>query len=121
MDQLPHALFPLAGVHFAVEILVGDDVGGQLAPGGGDFAIALLEDDLAPFALDGGGPQFPVDGVEGIGDVGGAEGPLDQQRHRRRPDRFRPIRDRRTAGRVGLPASCPPALRSPRFGCSGVG
>ncbi len=85
VDQLPHALLALAGVHFAVEILVGHDVGGQLRPGGGDLAIALLEDHLAPFALDRRGAQVPGDRVEGIGRVGRAEDLVDHQPGRRRP------------------------------------
>ena len=42
---------------FAVEVLADHDVGGQLAPRGGNFAVGLLEQHLAPFALDGGGAR----------------------------------------------------------------
>ena len=52
VDELADALFPLAGVHLAVEILVGDHVGGQLAPRGGHLAVFLLEEHFAPLALD---------------------------------------------------------------------
>ena len=76
---MPHALLALAGVVLAVEILVDHDVGGQLAPGGGDLAILLLEEDLAVFALDGGGAEVPGDRVERIGRVGRAENLVDRQ------------------------------------------
>ena len=66
VDKLPHALLPFRGAVLAVEILVDHDVGGQLAPEDGDFAVLLLEEDLAAFALDGGRPRFPLDRVEGL-------------------------------------------------------
>ena len=58
-----------ARAHLAVEILVGHHVRGQLAPGGGDFAVELLEEHLAPFALDGGGAGLPLDGGKRVGPV----------------------------------------------------
>ena len=58
--KLADALFALAGAHLAVEILVGHHVRGQLAPGGGDFAIVLLEEHLAALALDGGRAKAPT-------------------------------------------------------------
>ena len=79
MDQLPDAVFALRRAVLAVEILADHDVGGQLAPGRGNFAVGLLEQHLAVFALDGGRAQFPLDGVERIADVGGAEDRVDCQ------------------------------------------
>ena len=79
MDQLAHALFALRSAHLAVEILVHHHVRGQLAPVGGDLAIGLLEQHLAALALDRGGAKLPLDRVERIGHVSGAEGLLDRQ------------------------------------------
>ena len=39
VDQLPDARLAFGGADFAVEILADDDVGGQLAPGGGNLAV----------------------------------------------------------------------------------
>ena len=61
------------GAHLAIEILVGHHVRGQLAPGGGDFAVVLLEQHLAPFALDGGGAQIPLHRGKRVGPVVGTE------------------------------------------------
>ena len=66
VDELADALLAFAGAHLAVEILVGHDVRGQLAPRGGNFAVLLLEKHLAAFAFDGGGPQIPFDRGERI-------------------------------------------------------
>ena len=73
MDKLADPSFALVGAHLAVEVLVGHDVGGQLAPGGRDFAIVLLEQHLAALALDGGRPQAPFHRGEGVGVVVGAK------------------------------------------------
>ena len=67
--KLADALFALAGAHLAVEILVGHHVRGQLAPGGGDFAVLLLEKHFAALALDGGGAEIPLDRGERVGAV----------------------------------------------------
>ena len=71
--KLADALFAFVGAHLAVEILVGHHVRGQLAPGGRDFAVVLLEQHLAPFALDGGRARLPFDRGERVGAVVGAE------------------------------------------------
>ena len=84
MDQLPDARLPLGGADLAVEILADHDVGGQLAPGGGDLAVLLLEEDLAVLPLDGGSAGLPLDGIEGVGHVRRAEERLDHQARRRR-------------------------------------
>ena len=73
MDQLADALLALAGTHFAVEILVGDHVRGQLAPRRGDFAVLLLEKHLAALAFDGGRAQVPFDRGKRIRAVIGTE------------------------------------------------
>ena len=73
VHQLADALLALFGAHLAVEILVGHHVRGQLAPGGRDFAIGLLEEHLAPFALDGGRAKLPLDRGKRVGAVVGTE------------------------------------------------
>ena len=79
MNQLANAVLALGRAHFAVEVLAADDVGGQLAPGRGHFAVVLLEQDLTVFALDGGGANLPLDGVERVGNVRGTENRVDHQ------------------------------------------
>ena len=64
---------------FAVEVLAADHVGGQLRPERGDFAVGLLEQNLAVLALDGRRADFPLDRVKGVGHVGGTEGRIDFQ------------------------------------------
>ena len=59
-------LLAFGRVRFAVEILADDDVGRQCAPGLGNFAVGLLEEDVAGFVLDLGRPLVPCDGVERI-------------------------------------------------------
>ncbi len=78
MDQLPNARLALGRVDLAVEIFADDDVRGQLAPVCRNFAVGLLEQHFAGFALDGGGAQVPLDGVERIGNVLGAEHGIDR-------------------------------------------
>ena len=70
VDELPDAGFAFGGVDFAVEVLADDDVGGELAPGFGDLAVGLFEDDAAAFVLDGGGAPVPGDLVEGVNPLG---------------------------------------------------
>jgi hypothetical protein len=79
MNQLPYAVLALRRVHFAVEILAHHDVRGQLAPRGGNFAVGLLEEDFAPFALDGRYAQAPFDRVKRIDHVFGTEQGVDDQ------------------------------------------
>ena len=80
MNELADAVLALGRVDLAVEILADDDVRGQLAPGLGNFAVGLLEEHVARFVLDGGGAiGVPLDRVERIGDVGGAEYRFDAQ------------------------------------------
>ena len=67
MHELPDAFFAFVRAHFAVKVLVGHHVGRQLAPSGRDLAVALLEEHLAAFALDGGDTELPLDSVERIG------------------------------------------------------
>ena len=65
MDQFGDAAFALGRAQLAVEIFAGDDVGGGLRPVGGDFDVALLEDDRAFIVADGGGAGFPLHLVVG--------------------------------------------------------
>src|SRR5262249_47277393 len=65
VDELADAGLALGSVQLAVEILAGDDVGGELAPGLGDLAIDLLENDAAALVLDGGCALFPFELVVG--------------------------------------------------------
>ena len=81
--ELADALLALVRAHLAVEILVGHHVGGQLAPGGGHFAVVLLEQHLAPFALDGGGAKLPLDRGERVGPVVGTKHGRDVRAPRR--------------------------------------
>lgn len=78
VDELLDAVLALRRVHFAVEVLADHDIGGQLAPMGRHFAIGLLKEDLAPFALDGGGAQVPGDRLERL-DVDRTEQSVDGQ------------------------------------------
>ena len=73
MDELPDPSFAFISTHLAVEVLVGHDVGGQLAPGGRDFTVVLLEQHLSAFPLDGRRPQAPFHRGEGVGVVVGAK------------------------------------------------
>ena len=77
MDELLDAVFALGRADFAVEVLAADDVRGELAPERRDFAVGLLEDQLAVLAFDLRAADFPVDGREEIVDVGRAEGRVD--------------------------------------------
>ena len=80
MDQLPHAVFALRRANFAVEVLAHDDVGGQLAPEWSGTSQSVCSNSTSPdFALDGGGAQIPLDGVERVGDIGRAKHGFDRQ------------------------------------------
>ena len=67
MNDLPYAVLALGRSRFAVKILADHHVGRQGAPGDGDFAIRLLEKDLAVFVFDLGGTPVPLDRVERVG------------------------------------------------------
>ena len=84
-NHLPHARFALRSAGLAVEILADDDVRRQGAPGLGDFAVGLLEEDAAAFVLDLGGPLVPLDGVKRV-DAGRTE--LRRDFHGARPIRL---------------------------------
>ncbi len=79
MNQLPNARFPFRSADLAIEVLADHHVGRQLAPTGGNLAVGLLEQGLAVIALDRGRPQFPLDRLERVGNVGGTEDRLDRQ------------------------------------------
>ncbi len=79
VDQLLDAVFALRRIDFAVVVFAANDVRGQLRPEHRHFAIGLLEEHFAVFALDGGGTGFPLHGVERTGDVGRAKYRLDHQ------------------------------------------
>src|SRR5208283_6207101 len=64
-DQLTDAGFALAGIHAAVEIFAGDDIGRGHRPVFGNFHIFLLEDGVALGVGNGGGAEFPFDVVVG--------------------------------------------------------
>ena len=82
VDELPDAVLALGRADFAVEVFADDDVRGQLAPERRNFAVGLLEEQLAVFAFDGGGAAVPLDGVERVGDIRGAEHGVDRQGRR---------------------------------------
>ena len=73
MDKLLDAVFALRRANFAVEVFAADDVRSQLAPERRDFAVGLLEDQLAVLALDLRAANFPIDSREQVIDVGRAE------------------------------------------------
>jgi hypothetical protein len=79
VDELADAVLALGRADFAVEVFAADDVGRELRPEGGDFAVGLLEEDFAVLALDGGGADFPLDRVEDIGAFRWAERGVDLQ------------------------------------------
>jgi hypothetical protein len=56
----------LRAAGLAAEVLLGDDVDGQLGPGTGDLDVLLLEDDLPLLAGDGRRPALPFDQVVGM-------------------------------------------------------
>jgi hypothetical protein len=66
VDELAGAVLALGSAGLAVEILTDDDVGGQGAPGFGDLAIGLLEQDVAGLILDLGRPLLPGNGLEWV-------------------------------------------------------
>ena len=77
VDELLDAVFAVGALHVAVEVLAANDVGRQLGPKGRNFAVGLLEQHFAVLAFDGGGADFPVDGVEQVLRLIGAEGRID--------------------------------------------
>ena len=79
VDQLADAVLALIGADFAVEVLAADDIGGKLRPERGNLAVGLLEQHFPVFAFDGGAADFPVDGVEDVGDVDRTELGVDLQ------------------------------------------
>ncbi len=66
VDELLDAGLALGRAEVAAEVLADDDVGGQLAPEVGDLDVLLLEDALARFVGDAGGPVLPGDLVVGV-------------------------------------------------------
>ena len=65
-NDLLDARLALGSSRLAVEILADDDVGGQALQVFGDFAVGLLEEDVAAFILDVRGPLVPFDRLEGV-------------------------------------------------------
>ena len=61
VDELPDAVLPLGRADVAAEVLADDDVRRELAPGGRDLDVLLLEDGLAGLAGDAGGAVLPGD------------------------------------------------------------
>ncbi len=61
IDELPDGRLPLRRAEVTAEVLAHDDVRGELAPGGGDLHVLLLEDELARLVADGSGPDLPGD------------------------------------------------------------
>src|SRR6202030_1746526 len=66
VDDLADAGLALGAAGGAAEVLLGDDVDGQLRPGAGDLDVLLLEDDLALLAGDRGGAPLPLHEVNGM-------------------------------------------------------
>ena len=62
-DELADASLALAGIHAAVQVFRGHDVGGGHRPVFGDLDVLLLEDDSALRVGDGGGAELPFDVV----------------------------------------------------------
>src|SRR6185295_10667274 len=65
-DQLLDAVLALGRADLAAEILRDNDVGGLLGPGGRDFNVALLENDLPLFVSDDRRADLPFDLVERV-------------------------------------------------------
>ena len=59
VDELADAGLALRGAEVAAEVLADHDVGRELAPEVGDLDVLLLEDRLARFVGDPGGPVAP--------------------------------------------------------------
>jgi hypothetical protein len=74
-DHLLDRRLALVGAEPAAEVLLGDDVGGVLRPGGGELDAALLEGGIGRVA-DDRVADLPLDGVERV-DAGGGEPSLD--------------------------------------------
>ena len=79
VNKLPDAPLAFRGAVFTVKILVNDDVGRQLGPENRNFAVFLLEQNLAAFALDGGSSRFPFNRVKRLRHVRRAELRLNRQ------------------------------------------
>ena len=82
VDELPDAVLALRRADVAAEVLADDDVGGELAPGGRDLDVLLLEHGLAGLGADAGRPVLPGDLVVGV-DAGA--GPAALEREAARP------------------------------------
>ncbi len=63
VDELADACLALWRAGAASEVLLGDDVDGQLRPRAGNLDVLLLEDELALLAGDGRGAALPLDQV----------------------------------------------------------
>src|SRR6185295_6558139 len=63
----------LLGPVFAVKIFADNDVRGELRPAGRNFDVLLLEHQLAALVLDLGAAELPVDAVERVRQILGAE------------------------------------------------
>ena len=66
VDELADAVLALRRADVAAEVLADDDVGGQLAPEGGDLDVVLLEDGLAGLVGDARVAALPGDLVVGV-------------------------------------------------------
>ena len=63
VDDLADAGLALWAARAAAEVLLGDDVDGQLGPGAWNLYVFLLEDDLTLLAGDRRRPALPLDQV----------------------------------------------------------
>ena len=70
VHHLAYRVLTLRGAEGAAEVLLGDDVGGVLRPGGGELEVALLEGGgaIAPVG-DDGVPTLPGELVVGVGSL----------------------------------------------------
>jgi len=66
IDELAHAVLAFGRTELSTEVLLRDDVRGQLGPVLGDFDVALLEGDLAALVGDHRVAMLPLDGVVGM-------------------------------------------------------
>jgi hypothetical protein len=90
-DQLLDASLAPGVVQVAPEVLGNHDLGGLLAPEGGDLDVLLLEHDLAALTCDGGGAKLPFDFVVGVDPgTGKAAGKAEAGRGFRRAARAAP-------------------------------
>src|SRR6266571_3224009 len=70
IDDLADAGLAIRAPRAAPEVLLGDDVDGQLGPRAGDLDVLLLEDRLPLLAGDGRRPALPLHQVEGVAAYG---------------------------------------------------